>query len=385
MFVLLHIRGDFFFLFMQMAIQIFGEMLYCPETDYLTEFPSPASLKNMVVISTKPPKESPQSEGTRHDVSNGSESSEDESWELQDSMAKVKTIDKNVSDEEKLEDINTSDYKVNQQSTRGYKHLITIHGGKSEGTMKDRLKVDGGKVRRLSLSEKKLKTASESHGPDLIRFTQKNILRIFPRGERVQSSNFKPHLGWMYGAQMVAFNMQGHGKSLRLMQGMFKANGGCGYVKKPEFLIQKGAHNEAFDPKKTLPVKQILKVKVYKGVGWRSDFSRTHFDRFSPPDFYTKVCIVGVGADSVKKKTSVKTDNWYPVWDEEFEFRLTVPELALLRIEVKDKDKTTDDFAGQTCLPVSELKCGFRSVPLCDLKGKKFNSVKLLLRFQLET
>ncbi|KAI5407616.1 hypothetical protein KIW84_053751 [Lathyrus oleraceus] len=196
MFVLLHIRGDFFFLFMQMAIQIFGEMLYCPETDYLTEFPSPASLKNMVVISTKPPKESPQSEGTRHDVSNGSESSEDESWELQDSMAKVKTIDKvtelykyihnfilqekksesffhgmqNVSDEEKLEDINTSDYKVNQQSTRGYKHLITIHGGKSEGTMKDRLKVDGGKVRRLSLSEKKLKTASESHGPDLIRY-----------------------------------------------------------------------------------------------------------------------------------------------------------------------------------------------------------------------
>ncbi|KAL5098649.1 hypothetical protein RYX36_002976, partial [Vicia faba] len=50
-------------------------------------------------------------------------------------------------------------------------------------------------------------------------------------------------------------------------------------------------------------------VKVYKGVGWRSDFIRTHFDQFSPPYFYTKVCIVGVGADSVKKKTSVKMDN----------------------------------------------------------------------------
>jgi len=47
--------------------------------------------------------------------------------------------------------------------------LIAIHGGKSEGNMKDILKVDGGKVRRLSLSEKKLKTASKSHGPDLIR------------------------------------------------------------------------------------------------------------------------------------------------------------------------------------------------------------------------
>jgi len=30
-------------------------------------------------------------------------------------------------------------------------------------------------------------------------------------------------------------------------------------------------------------------VKVYKGVGWSSDFSRRHFDQFSPPDFYTKV------------------------------------------------------------------------------------------------
>lgn len=181
---------------MQMAIQIFGEMLYCPKTDFLTEFPSPASLKNMVVISTKPPKEFPQSEKARHDASNESDSSEDESWELQDSMAKLKTNDKvkksykyihnyifqetkseslfrgmqNVSDEEKLEDISTSDYKTNQQSPRGYKHLITIHGGKSHGTMKDKLKVDDGKVRRLSLSEKKLKTASESHGPDLIRY-----------------------------------------------------------------------------------------------------------------------------------------------------------------------------------------------------------------------
>lgn len=42
----------------------------------------------------------------------------------------------------------------------------------------------------------------------LFRFTKKNILRVYPKGERVKSSNFKPHLGWMYGAQMVAFNMQ---------------------------------------------------------------------------------------------------------------------------------------------------------------------------------
>lgn len=44
------------------------------------------------------------------------------------------------------------------------------------------------------------------------------------------------------------------------MQGMFRANGGCGYVKKPDFLLQTGTQNELFDPKKTLPVKKTLKV-----------------------------------------------------------------------------------------------------------------------------
>lgn len=28
---------------------------------------------------------------------------------------------------------------------------------------------------------------------------------------------------------------------------------------------------------------------MYMGDGWRMDFSHTHFDAYSPPDFYTKV------------------------------------------------------------------------------------------------
>lgn len=121
------------------------------------------------------------------------------------------------------------------------------------------------------------------------------------------------------------------------------------------------------------------------GHGWSIDFSPTHFDMFSPPDFYIEVGIVGMPADITKKKTKVIMDNWFPVWNEEFDFPLTVPEIALLQIQVKDKDPTgKDDFAGQTCLPVSELKFGFRSVPLYNEKGEQFNSVKLLMCFQFD-
>lgn len=79
-----------------------------------------------------------------------------------------------------MEDISISDYKSNQQQgARQYKDLITIHCGKSEGSMKDRLKVDhGGKVRRISLSEKTVKNACESHGADLIRYLYRTYLKI---------------------------------------------------------------------------------------------------------------------------------------------------------------------------------------------------------------
>lgn len=115
------------------------------------------------------------------------------------------------------------------------------------------------------------------------------------------------------------------------MQGMFKANGGCGFVKKPDFLLNSG---EVFDPKVKLPLKTTLKVsallpwhltrfnfcrpfpqvpmksllvyfalslvnncnflvavkvKVYMGEGWYYDFHHTHFDAYSPPDFYVRV------------------------------------------------------------------------------------------------
>lgn len=46
------------------------------------------------------------------------------------------------------------------------------------------------------------------------------------------------------------------------MHGMFRANAGCGYVKKPNFLLKEGPDDQVFDPKEKLPVKKTLKVSV---------------------------------------------------------------------------------------------------------------------------
>ncbi|XP_042391773.1 phosphoinositide phospholipase C 6-like [Zingiber officinale] len=374
----------------QMVVETFGDMLYYPESESSNEFPSPEALKERIIISTKPPKEYLEAKNDKEnncDTQDVNES-DDEAWgkEVPDVQTELESADKTGEDNsDDGDDSDDDDQKVNQSSPPEYKSLITIRAGKPKGDLSDALKVDPDKLRRLSLSEKELAKAAASHGLDLVRFTQRNLLRIYPKGTRVNSSNYNPFVGWIHGAQMVAFNMQGYGRSLWLMHGFYKVNGGCGYVKKPEFLLKNEPNDGNFDPKAKFPVKKTLKVKVYMGDGWRVDFNQTHFDSYSPPDFYTRLGIAGVPSDTTMKKTKAIEDNWIPVWDEEFIFPLTVPELALLRIEVHEHDKSgKDDFAGQTCLPVSELRQGFRSVPLFDRKGMKFKSVRLLMRFEFE-
>ncbi|GFP87795.1 phosphoinositide phospholipase c 2 [Phtheirospermum japonicum] len=333
-----HLTASLQALVAEMITQTFGEMVFIPGPEPLSEFPSPESLKRRIVISTKPPKES--------------------------------KLDYNKDDDVDGEDTETDeeDPKLEVQAAPEYRNLIAIPAGKGKGGMQEWLRVDPTMVRRLSLSEQQFEKAIAQYGEDIVRFTQQNLLRVYPKAIRLDSSNYNPLSAWMHGAQMVALNMQGYGKSLWLMHGMFRANGGCGYIKKPDFLLKAGSNSELFDPKADLPIKNTLRVTVYMGEGWYYDFSHTHFDSYSPPDFYAKIGIVGVPADTMKKKTKEMDNSWVPTWDESFEFPLTVPELALLRILVRENG----EFAGQTCLPVSELRKGIRTVPLYDRKGVKY-------------
>ncbi|KAJ4895934.1 Phosphoinositide phospholipase C 7 [Raphanus sativus] len=367
----------------EMVSEVFGETLFTPPPgECLKEFPSPASLKKRIIISTKPPKEYKESKDDEAVEKKDRSLGDEEVWgrEVPIFSRRVTSDDKNDSNDDDDDDDDDEGDKFKKNAPPQYKNLIAIQAGKPKGGMVECLKVDLDKVRRLSLSEEQLEKASEKYAKQIVSFTQRNMLRIYPKGTRITSSNYNPLVGWSHGAQMVAFNMQGQGRSLWVMQGMFRANGGCGYIKKPDILLKSGT---VFDPEATLPVKTTLRVTIYMGEGWYYDFPHTHFDRYSPPDFYARVGIAGVTADTVMRKTKMLEDNWIPAWNEVFEFPLTVPELALLRIEVHEYDMSEkDDFGGQTCLPVWELRQGIRVVPLHNQDGVKCRSVKLLVRLE---
>ncbi|CAK9221300.1 unnamed protein product [Sphagnum troendelagicum] len=360
----------------EIMMDILGSTLYQPDTEVMTEFPAPELLKGRIIVSTKPPKEYLEAEVSSC-VPNITASN---SGLLEQAMA-VTAVDDDDNDDDEMIEENIPNGKIDSSYTR----LITIRSGKPSGSsMHETLTLEEPAVKRISLSEQVLEKAAKSYPNDLVLFTQRNIIRVYPKGLRVDSSNYSPLLAWTHGAQMVAFNMQGYGRPLWLAQGLFRANGGCGYVKKPKFLLERGDGLRVFNPHETHPPKTTLKVKVISGYGWFERFGKTHFDRYSPPDFYTRVGIAGVPADSGMKRTQTIEDEWTPRWDEQFKFELTVPELALLRIEVHEYDRTAkDDFAGQTCIPFSELKTGYRCIQLLDKKGNEYEGVKLLFHIEI--
>ncbi|GJX00673.1 phosphoinositide phospholipase C 6-like protein [Tanacetum coccineum] len=168
--------------------------------------------------------------------------------------------------------------------------LIGIHVAKAKKGLRKVL--TEGKGKRLSLYEQPLQNVASQYGTALFRFTQKNILRVLPKGTRVTFMNYSPLEAWI----MV----------LRWLRLLCR---GCGYVKKPDSLMGTGLNGDVFDLKAMIHVKKTLKVRVYMDEGWRMDFSYVHFDKFSPLDFYTKVFFV-VGQNVYNSRAKDNTLEW---------------------------------------------------------------------------
>lgn len=82
-----------------------------------------------------------------------------------------------------------------------------------------------------SLSEQKVLDMHDSYGPQLFHHNRNYLMRVFPSGLRINSSNVEPTFLWRQGVQMVALNWQSWDKGMMLNEGMFA--GEEGWVLKP--------------------------------------------------------------------------------------------------------------------------------------------------------
>ena len=83
----------------------------------------------------------------------------------------------------------------------------------------------------FSLSEKQLMEVHQSEGPTLFSHNRDFMMRAFPSGMRISSSNLDPAVFWRKGVQMVALNWQKCDEGTMLNEAMFTGTGG--WVLKP--------------------------------------------------------------------------------------------------------------------------------------------------------
>lgn len=69
---------------------------------------------------------------------------------------------------------------------------------------------------------------------------------------------------WVFGFQIVALNFQTKDTAMDLNEALFADNGGCGYVLKPNILLDSSLDFNPFDTT-TMTNKKTIEIKVISG------------------------------------------------------------------------------------------------------------------------
>jgi uncharacterized protein YjbI with pentapeptide repeats len=232
-----------------------------------------------------------------------------------------------------------------------------------------------------SFAETKVEKIIKKNPQDFIDFNLKQLSRIYPKGLRIDSSNYDPTPSWNTGAQVVALNYQTGADPMWINDGKFLDNGGSGYVLKPKFLREEKI---TFNPEGKLSVQKTLHVTVISGSQLPKVEGKEKTEKGEVIDPYVKVAVHGVSADKKSHKTKVVKNNGFnPVWNNDFKFALHQPELAILLLTVSDSDMvSSDDFIAQYAINVTDVREGYRHAVLKDRKGKAYEKASLLLHFK---
>ncbi|VVC96133.1 unnamed protein product, partial [Leptidea sinapis] len=184
-----------------------------------------------------------------------------------------------------------------------------------------------------------------------LKYHSRQLSRIYPKGQRIDSSNYNPVGYWNVGSQMVALNFQTPDKPMQVNMAKFKENGGCGYVLKPDFMF-----DDAYNPyEKGYIEKRVKPVTVMLRVIAARHLSKTGRGTASP---FVEVEIFGAEYDSGDNGIN-------PIWNGFCEFEIANPEIAMIRFVVQDEDMFGDpNFVGQAVYPLKCLRTGYRSVIL---------------------
>uniref|UniRef100_A0A7M4F1T6 1-phosphatidylinositol 4,5-bisphosphate phosphodiesterase n=1 Tax=Crocodylus porosus TaxID=8502 RepID=A0A7M4F1T6_CROPO len=207
----------------------------------------------------------------------------------------------------------------------------------------------------------------KTHAIEFVNYNKRQMSRIYPKGGRVDSSNYMPQIFWNAGCQMVSLNYQTPDLAMQLNQGKFEYNGSCG-TPYSGFI-------------KTLNIfasfLSLFLLQVISG----------QFLSDKKIGTYVEVDMYGLPTDTIRKEfrtRMVMNNGLNPVYNEEsFVFRKVIlPDLAVLRIAVYDDN---NKLIGQRILPLDGLQAGYRHISLRNEGNKPLSLPTVFCNIVLKT
>ncbi|XP_064132155.1 1-phosphatidylinositol 4,5-bisphosphate phosphodiesterase gamma-1 isoform X1 [Loxodonta africana] len=261
------------------------------------------------------------------------------------------------------------------------------------------------------------KYVNKAKGKKFLQYNRLQLSRIYPKGQRLDSSNYDPLPMWICGSQLVALNFQTPDKPMQMNQALFLTGGHCGYVLQPSTM-----RDEAFDPfdKSSLRVPEPCAICI-EVLGARH-LPKNGRGIVCP---FVEIEVAGAEYDNTKQKTEfvgasvlpamvlilpwalkgpphqrcLLSQQWpelsalafavdnglNPMWPAKpFQFQISNPEFAFLRFVVYEEDMFSDqNFLAQATFPLKGLKTGYRAVPLKNNYSEDLELASLLVKIQI--
>ncbi|XP_069580378.1 1-phosphatidylinositol 4,5-bisphosphate phosphodiesterase beta-2 [Brachyistius frenatus] len=191
---------------------------------------------------------------------------------------------------------------------------------------------------------------------EFVEYNKRQMSRIYPKGTRMDSSNYSPQPFWNVGCQMVALNYQTMDFPMQLNMALFEFNGKTGYLLKHDVMRRSDKKFDPFCDRIDTVVASTLTIKIYSG----------QFLSEKNVKIGVEVEVIGLPGDPKKKyrtKWTTTPNAINPVWNEEpFVFeKILLPEMASLRLVVHEEN---GKFLGHRIIPVDAVQSGFHHICL---------------------
>ena len=255
---------------------------------------------------------------------------------------------------------------------------------------------------------------------ELEKHNSRYLMRVYPAGRRIDSSNFNPLSCWRRGVQMAALNWQTYDVHQQVNEAMFAAGSDrLGYVLKPEELRpakhlpiadtlpaaveskQKKGKKLAKFTVEIISAQRLPRPRHANTVGGMNPY--VEFEMYSADDkargnargeggtdASARDGSSGIGSPLRKRTKIVEGNGFDPIYNQQITMSVETkfPSLIFVRWTVwhspSGKGSANNILLATYTAKLSSLQQGYRHLPLFNPQGEQYRDAKLFVRIQKE-